>query len=220
MRRTTIAAFMLLFTFLFFNKLAAQKGLGFGVVGGTNYASYKYSGNKGIKADYDPGFGFYAGAFVSIPLGAKVTFAPELIYAYQTAKGKGKLEDLLNAFSDEQIPEEYGAFGNIDIHLDAKETLIVMPLMFRLKILKFDVGAGPQIGYSISREMYNEELNVDAYDLIETKEEDNYSLNMNFDAGFYILDDLKVNARYSYGLLIRDEVRVNVWQLGLVYQIL
>lgn len=202
-----------------FCPLYAQSGLGLGILAGANYSSYEYTGDEAVQnANYEPGFGYYAGAFVSIPVGVKLTFAPELIYSHQTATGTGDVSALLDELGiSDDIPFEVSE----DIKLDAQESLLLLPLMFRYKISRFDVGFGPQVGYSVSRkiEASSEEFNLtaDVSDYYDEDEEDKFALNLNLDAGFYITNHLKLGARYSYGLLLRNEVRISVWQLGLSY---
>ncbi|GLB51588.1 hypothetical protein NBRC110019_06270 [Neptunitalea chrysea] len=205
-------------------KSNAQNGFNFGVLAGANYASYEYVGDKEIYAEYDSGFGYYIGGFVSIPIGVKLTFAPELLFSYQTAKADGDIDDLL-ALMDLTIP--FNLEG--DVNLDATEKIIMLPLMFRMKVTKFDFALGPQISYSLSRKLNgNAEIfgfdldldDVDVADLYDEKDSDNFGLNMNIDAGYYITEHLKIGARYSYGVLVRDEMRTSVVQLGLSYGIL
>lgn len=197
----------------------AQNGLDIGLLAGVNYSSYKYTGDEPVQnVDYDPGVGYYVGAFISVPMGAKLTFAPELLYSYQTATGKGDVTALL---------EELGLTDNFPfdlsegIKLDAQESLLLLPLMFRMKLMKLDVGVGTQVGYSLSRngDVTSEELNasIDIKDFYDEDEEDKYALNLNFDAGYYVTNHLKIGARYSYGLLLRNEVRISIWQVGLSY---
>ncbi|GLB47713.1 porin family protein [Neptunitalea lumnitzerae] len=216
-----ICAFFGLFSTL---TLQAQDGLDFGFTAGGNYATYKYVGDRDIYADYDGGFGFYAGAFVSVPVGVKLSFAPELLFSYQTASADGDVNDLLDLL-DYQIPITI----NGEVNVQATEMIVAAPLMFRLKLSRFDVAIGPQISYALDRSMdataaiEGMDINldgVDVEDFYEEEDRDKLGLNLNLDAGFYLTKKLKLGARYSYGVLIRDELKSSVVQLGLTYGLL
>ncbi|SFU57383.1 Outer membrane protein beta-barrel domain-containing protein [Pustulibacterium marinum] len=195
----------------------AQDGFDVGILGGGNYAYYEYVGDEDVFAEYDAGLGYYLGVFVSVPIAPKVTFAPELLYARQTVKANGNTSDLI------------GGMFSMDVEADGKEDLLLLPLMFRLNLMKFDFAVGPQVGYSLARnitasaEGISIELDDESMEELfnySDDPEDRISVNLNFDVGFYLTNRLKIGARYSYGLLLRDEVRTSVWQLGLSYGIL
>lgn len=208
-------AFLLL---LIASSVQAQNGLDVGALAGINYAHYEYVGDEEVFAEYESGLGYYVGAFISFPVAPKISLAPELLYARQTAKAEatGELGGLISAFLS-------------DPEAEAREDLLLLPIMFRMKLLKFDVALGPQLGYSLSRNVevisdgatieLDDEIMAELFDY-DNDTSDKLSVNLNIDAGYYITKHLKIGARYSYGLLLRDEVRTSVWQLGLSYGIL
>lgn len=197
--------------------LQAQNGIDFGALAGLNYSHYEYTGDEDVFANYDEGIGYYFGGFISMPVFPKISFAPELLYARQTATAKGDVSFLT------------GGLFTSTVEADAKEDLLLLPLMFRIKLMKFDLAFGPQVGYSLSRKIdvsaegfsmeLDDEMMSDLFDY-DNDTKDKISLNLNIDAGYYITKHLKAGIRYSYGLLLRDEVRVSVWQLGLSYGVL
>ena len=140
--------------------------------------------------------GVYAGGFAQIPLAAKFTFQPEVVYSTQGAKqdgGDGKLN-----------------LGYINV-----------PLMFKYAIAeKFNVEAGPQIGFLVSAK---EKYNGHSDDIKDSVNSVDFSIGIG--ASYDITKNLSADARYNAGVsnIAKDsednnKVRNGVFQIGLGYK--
>jgi hypothetical protein len=117
-------------------------------------------------------FGFNGGFFADINLSEKLVFQPELLYSTQGAKYKG--EDGYNA--------------NIDY--------LNVPLMLKYYVTeKFNIEAGPQVGFLLSAKSKDSEGSYSIKD--ETKSTD---FGLNFGLGYDFTKNIFVNGRYNLGL--------------------
>ena len=140
--------------------------------------------------------GFHVGGFAQVPLAAKFTFQPEVVYSAQGAKEDGG---------------------------DGKNNLgyINVPLMFKYAIAeKFNVEAGPQIGFLVSAKAKQEGVSVDIKDELNSVD---FSIGLG--ASYDFTQNLSADVRYNAGVsnLIKDsegdyKATNGVFQIGLGYK--
>ena len=140
--------------------------------------------------------GFHVGGFAQVPLAAKFTFQPEVVYSAQGAKEDG---------------------GNGKWNLG----YINVPLMFKYAIAeKFNVEAGPQIGFLVSAKAKQEGVSVDIKDELNSVD---FSIGLG--ASYDFTQNLSADVRYNAGVsnLIKDsegdyKATNGVFQIGLGYK--
>ena len=138
--------------------------------------------------------GFHVGGFAQVPLAAKFTFQPEVVYSAQGAKEDGG---------------------------DGKNNLgyINVPLMFKYAIAeKFNVEAGPQIGFLISAK---EKYNGNSYDIKDQLNSVDFSIGLG--ASYDFTQNLSADVRYNAGVsnIAKEsdsKIRNGVFQIGLGYK--
>ena len=181
-----------LFLLSFFG-LQAQGDIGFGVTAGYINGSGKASVAGFDVAEVTNGSGFYIGLLADIGVSDKFSVQPEILY------------------------------GGID-----GEGAIFIPIMAKYYIAeKFNLQAGPQLDFIMG-------LNDLEKELIKTT-----GFSLGFGAGFDINENFSIQGRYNIGLnnrvdgnitgllgdlgipvigdLINPELKVNTFQIGLVY---
>ncbi len=129
--------------------------------------------------------GFQAGGFAEIKITDKFSVQPEVLYSAQGGKEKGDIENNGNVFSAE---------------VDYKLAYINVPVMAKYYVAdKFNLEAGPQIGFLVSAKGKmsalgrSEEVDMkDAYKSID--------LGLNLGAGYDFTENLSVGVRYTLGL--------------------
>ena len=138
--------------------------------------------------------GFHVGGFAQIPLAAKFTFQPEVVYSAQGAKEDG---------------------GNGKLNLG----YINVPLMFKYAIAeKFNVEAGPQIGFLISAK---EKYNGNSDDIKDQLNSVDFSIGLG--ASYDFTQNLSADVRYNAGVsnIAKEsdsKIRNGVFQIGLGYK--
>lgn len=138
--------------------------------------------------------GFHVGGFAQIPLAAKFTFQPEVVYSAQGAKVDG---------------------GNGKFNLG----YINVPLMFKYAIAeKFNVEAGPQIGFLVSAKAKEEGVSVDIKDELNSVD---FSIGLG--ASYDFTQNLSADVRYNAGVsnIAKEsdsKIRNGVFQIGLGYK--
>lgn len=155
----------------------------FGVKGGLNIANQNYSGEDAPSPSSI--IGFHIGGFVDVKISEKFSFQPELIYSTQGSK-----------FSENLSIE--GDVYNVDATL--KMAYINIPVMFKYYVAdKFNLEAGPQIGFLTSCKM-----KVEAMGLSETEDvKDSFEsidFGLNIGAGYDFTEKLSAGVRYNFGL--------------------
>ncbi|MDR4953338.1 porin family protein [Chryseobacterium sp. ES2] len=156
----------------------------FGVKAGGNLSSISGSDTKSK-------LGFYAGAFVNIPISEVFSIQPEVVYSQQGTKAKDKY--LLGA-----IPVK-----------DIKQILnyINVPVMIQYNATpKFYLEAGPEFGFLINAKakeyFLGESLSWDNKSLLST-----FNFGLGIGLGYKFIPSLGVNVRYIAGLtkIVKDD---------------
>ena len=138
--------------------------------------------------------GFHVGGFAQVPLAAKFTFQPEVVYSAQGAK-------------------EDGGDGKINLGY------INVPLMFKYAIAeKFNVEAGPQIGFLVSAK---EKYNGNSDDIKDQLNSVDFSIGLG--ASYDFTQNLSADVRYNAGVsnIAKEsdsKIRNGVFQIGLGYK--
>lgn len=172
----------------------------FGVKAGGNLSGFTGSDSKSK-------LGFYAGAFVNVPISEAFSIQPEVVYSQQGAKAKDKYY-----------------FGVITV-TDIKQILsyINVPVMVQYNATpKFYLEAGPEFGFLIKAKakenFMNTPLNRDNKDLLKT-----FNFGLGIGLGYKFTHNIGVNVRYIAGLteIVKDDLgdssKNTNFQLGLNY---
>lgn len=165
---------------------AVAQEVNWGIKAGANYST--------ISSDMDPDylFGFHAGVVAEIPLSAKFSLQPELLYSLEGAKSEFSFEEEGFSISSEQEIR----LGYINLPVMAK--YFVTPAL--------SLQAGPQIGYLVNAEIDYEISSNFPEDFTESGTEDikddlkKTSFGVNFGLGYDFSNKLFVQARYHLGL--------------------
>ena len=161
----------------------------FGAKAGLNISSLN-GDVEGVKSLV----GFHVGGFAQVPLAAKFTFQPEVVYSAQGAK-------------------EDGGDGKINLGY------INVPLMFKYAIAeKFNVEAGPQIGLLVSAK---EKYNGNSDDIKDQLNSVDFSIGLG--ASYDFTQNLSADVRYNAGVsnIAKEsdsKIRNGVFQIGLGYK--
>ncbi len=157
-----------------------------GVKAGANYSTVT------SEEDVDYLLGFHAGVIAELPLSAKFSVQPELLYSLEGAKSEYNFEE------EEWI-----------IHSKDKLKLgyINLPVMAKYEVTPgLSLEAGPQIGFLLSaKDEYEISANFPE-DVQESGTEDvkdqlkDFSFGLNFGAGYEFQNNLFLQARYHLGL--------------------
>ncbi|MHC0442284.1 porin family protein [Flavobacterium sp. 3-210] len=152
----------------------------FGVKGGLNVSTI-----TGDIENASSKVGFHVGGFAEIKLSEKFAIQPELLYSTQGAKEKGEFEYEGNVY---------------DAELNYKLAYINLPIMAKYYIVeKFNVEAGPQIGFLVNAK-------AEATVLGNSAEEDvkdsfkSVDFGINLGAGYDFTDKFSAGVRYNIGL--------------------
>ena len=163
----------------------------FGLKAGGNVASL--SNTDETKSKY----GFYAGAFVNIPLADTFSLQPEVLYS-----GKGVRSDGLS---------------NMSVNLD----YISVPVMFQYKATpQFYLEAGPEMSFLVSAKVKADGESADFKDFVN-----GFDFGVGLGAGYDFTPNFGANIRYVAGVtdIVKDNdgadsSRNGVFQLGLTYK--
>jgi hypothetical protein len=113
--------------------------------------------------------GFHVGGFAEIKISEKFAIQPELLFSAQGADGDG---------------------GNFSL------SYINVPVMAKFYVAdKFNLEAGPQIGFLTSAKVKTQGMSIDAKELFNSTD-----FGMNFGAGYDFTENLSVGARYNVGI--------------------
>ncbi|HEY4618626.1 MAG TPA: porin family protein [Flavobacterium sp.] len=157
----------------------------FGLKGGLNLSTWT-GDTEG--ADLKSRVGFNAGGFALIKLSEKVSLQPEVVYSTQGTK--------IDNFTANVGGTDYT--GDINFNL----SYINVPVMFKYYVAeKFNLGAGPQVGFLTSAESvtklngYSQTDTQDVKDSFETVD-----FGLNFGAGYDFDAHFSADIRYNAGL--------------------
>ncbi len=174
----------------------------FGIKAGGNLSSL--SGNSLFSSESKSKFGFYAGAFVNVPVAESFSVQPEVLYSNQGAKAT-----VLN--SDVKLNMNY----------------INVPVMFQYNATpEFYLEAGPQFGFLVDSNL--DAGNSTANTLLNALNSKDYYNSFDFGlglgAGYYFTQNIGITARYVAGFtdIVKnnsgDAVKNNNFQFGLAFK--
>ncbi len=162
----------------------------FGLKAGANVSSVSNLDDSKSK------FGFYAGAFVNVPLSESFNLQPEVLYNAKGAKSDGP--------------------GDVKLNLD----YISVPVMFQYKATpQFYLEAGPEFAFLVSAKYKFDGGSEDAKDFIK-----GFDLGIGLGAGYDFTSNFGANIRYVAGVTDiakeneGDAARNGVFQFGLTYK--
>ncbi len=160
----------------------------FGIKGGLNLASIEAEG----ESDYDSKAGIHFGGLAHIHITRHFAIQPELVYSQQ---------------------------GGEDGDFRLKLGYINVPVMFQYMSNEgFRLQTGPQLGFLVSAETEQGDIEVDVDDVLETVD-----FSWSFGAGYQFRSGVGIDARYNLALTdIHEansvEYKNRVFQVGLFYQ--
>lgn len=136
--------------------------------------------------------GFYAGAYASIPLDETLSLQPGINYVQ---KGYTLNDDLnikgmgfLGANAKAQLQTDY----------------IQIPLLVKLNLDKFEVFAGPQVGYLMNANVKTTAgvlgINLLNKNFDVSNQFNKWDAGLNFGLGYKFTDNVDVSAAYDFGL--------------------
>lgn len=210
MKKTLLLIGLTLFTLTSFGQNRATE---FGIKGGLNYSSFIDRNDKDIPADYNGKVGFHIGGFISLGISDKLSIRPELLYSQQGSNFSINGGDL-NIFD----PNDGAFVTSMDGTI--KESMILLPIILDYKLnTKFNIGFGPQLGYSINREIDydNNSFNFDGF--LKNNDSENFEIGIGLEIGYYVAANYGISLRYNYGILERQNLHTSVINLGLNYKL-
>lgn len=178
----------------------------FGIKGGLNVSSLSKDGFADAKSKA----GFYAGAFVNVPISESFSIQPEVVYNNIGAK-----VTLL------------GTENNLNLNY------ISIPVMFQYNATpQFYVEAGPEFSFLLNSKIKSSSalLETIANSLNSNDFYNTFNFGLGVGAGFNITNNIGVNARYVAGFtdatkgnstisnLVLGNNKNNVFQVGLNYK--
>lgn len=148
----------------------------------------------------DAKYGFGAGVFAEFNISPNFSIKPSLNFVQKGVEVK-------SSYSDSEVSMEQD--------IDARLNFLEVPVLFNYKpTTSFFIGAGPSFGYGLSgklkgsfsyeddTEEISETFDIDAF---KDAEEDGggfkrFDFGLTAAAGYYVTQNLSVNAGYTYGL--------------------
>ncbi|MCK7591444.1 PorT family protein [Subsaxibacter sp. CAU 1640] len=184
------------------SQLGSAQNVTWGVKAGANLSN--------LNTDLDSEkylLGFHVGGLAEIPLGAKFSIQPELLYSLEGAK----LEDEFS-FEDEGIT--YG----LDFKEEVKLSYLQLPVMFKYRMTdKFSFEAGPQVGYLLNaKSEYDSTLRVGGDTFSDSGSEKikdqvkSIAFGVNFGLGYQFTNNMFIQGRYHLGLSDLDDTDSNL----------
>ena len=136
--------------------------------------------------------GFYAGVYASIPLDETISLQPGINYVQRGYTLKGDLDikgiGFLGANAKAQLQTDY----------------IEIPLLVKLNLDKFEVFAGPQVGYLMKANVKTSAgifgVNLLNKDFDVSNQFNKWDAGLNFGIGYKITNNIDVSAAYDFGL--------------------
>ncbi|WP_126651675.1 porin family protein [Chryseobacterium aureum] len=162
----------------------SSDGPRFGLKAGGNLSSLTSSDTKSK-------IGFYAGAFVNVPLSETFSLQPEVIYSQQGAKIKGNYE--MSNFTIKNMQQNLG-YINVPVMLQYNAT----PDLY--------LEAGPEFGILVSAQAKGD-INGSTYKASNKDNLKNFNLGAGIGLGYKFTPHLGVNIRYIAGItkIVKDE---------------
>ena len=200
MKKVILSA-MAVMVFGFANAQKAE----FGVKGGVNIASQKFSGTGAPSPSAVTAF--QVGAFVDVKISDKFSIQPELLYSLQGSSYDYKV-------------------GSVDTKNTFKFAYINVPVMFKYYAAeKFSLEAGPQIGFLTSAELETETMGVSG--TLDVKSYfKSVDFGLNIGAGYDFTEKFSAGVRYNLGLTnvaknddgSGDSIKNNVFSITVGYK--
>lgn len=136
--------------------------------------------------------GFYAGVYASIPLDETISIQPGINYVQRgyTLNGDLNIKGLgfLGTNAKAQLQTDY----------------IEVPLLVKVNLDKFEVFAGPQVGYLMNANVKTTAgllgINLLNKDFDVSNQFNKWDAGVNFGLGYKITDNIDVSAAYDFGL--------------------
>jgi hypothetical protein len=155
----------------------------FGIKGGLNFANFT-GDTEGL--DFKTKVGFNIGGFVEVKLADKFYIQPELLYSTQ-----GSIVDDVEVYDGFDV-----YYGDVQF----KFNYINVPVMFKYYVAdKFNLEAGPQIGFLVSAEATVKVEGTKATESVKDNFE-TLDFGLNFGAGYDFTKNFSAGVRYNLGL--------------------
>ncbi|WP_327984494.1 porin family protein [Bergeyella porcorum] len=175
----------------------------FGIKGGMNVSSLS---KDAALSEQNSKIGFYAGAFVNVPVAESFSVQPEVIY--NNLGSKVKQTNALETF-------EYAR------HFD----YISVPVMFQYNATpEFYLEAGPQASFLVSTRHKAKAGNTSISNEVNKDNYNTFDFGLGLGAGYYFTKNIGITARYVAGFTdiyknnSGDAVKNNNFQVGLAYK--
>ena len=192
---------LLFFALLFSATSFAQTSTSFGIKAGLSNSTIKGETATQLNSLIDKAGGmvttqnrngFYAGVYASIPLDETISLQPGINYVQKGYTLKGDLDikgiGFLGAGAKAQLQTDY----------------IEIPLLVKLNLDKFEVFAGPQVGYLMNANVKTSAgilgVNLLNKDFDVSNQFNKWDAGLNFGLGYKITDNIDVSAAYDFGL--------------------
>lgn len=172
----------------------------FGVKGGGNLSSITGSDSKSK-------LGFYAGAFVNIPISEAFTIQPEVVYSQQGAKAKDDYEMATYKVTN---MEQTLSYINVPVMLQYSATP------------KFYLEAGPEFGILVNAQTKGD-INGQTFKASNKDSLKTFNFGLGIGLGYKFTPNIGINARYITGLTkivkdgLGDSSKNTNFQLGINY---
>lgn len=129
-------------------------------------------------------FGFYAGAFVNVPISDVFSLQPEIIYSQQGAKVKGDYE--MATYTIKNMQQNFG-YINVPVMLQYNATP------------EFYLEAGPEFGFLINAQAKGD-INGQTYKGNNKDSFRTFNFGAGIGLGYKFAPNIGINARYVAGL--------------------
>ncbi len=172
----------------------------FGIKAGGNLSSFTGGDSKSK-------IGYYAGAFVNVPLSEAFSIQPEIVYSQQGAKAKDDYE--MATYTIKNMQQTLG-YINVPVMLQYNATP------------EFYLEAGPEFGLLISAQAKGD-INGSTYKADNKDSMKSFNFGAGIGLGYKFTPNLGVNARYIAGITkilknnFGDSSKNTNFQLGVNY---
>jgi opacity protein-like surface antigen len=183
-----------------------SKNFEYGIKGGLSLSSYIANNDEVFPTDFENKAGFFIGIFTKYKFNDKIYIKPELIYIEQGSEFTIPRSSLNSNIFQTSLS------GTIN------ESLLLLPIMLEYSLSKkvnFEIG--PQIGYSLNREIEYQEDNL-GFELLNNENSEKFEFGLGIGLEYCFLDNLSIALRYNYGIVERQDLNTSVIQLGLNYK--
>lgn len=209
--------------------VSSKSPVTFGVKAGFNASAL--STGKADNADNNQKLklGSHIGVFVNIPVAAKFSVQPELLFSQMGSKTEGKYT-YGSSLGNQFIIQEFNYKTNLNY--------LVLPVMVQYRILpQLYVEAGPEFGLLLGGKVEGDQRAQNTYNGTVSTYNESFSNKISMDlynrfnfgigmgAGYYFTRNFGVTARFTAGITdifkhdyYNNKVRNNVFQVGVAYQ--